>query len=408
MDYQVFLSEIIAIEAEYEKEYQTRMKSGNAFNLFSVLGEEKRELAHSSFLAELLNPVGSHGKGDSFLKLFLQMVLRDFYFDTKTTKVIVEYVIGPISKDWKYGGRIDILITDSKNNAIVIENKIQANDQKKQLLRYENFCKESNYSYKIIYLTPDGRCASMDSTGKSDLDYLCLSYQADILPWLEKCLVECIEGTRLRTSIEQYIETLRKSFKMMDETHTQQLIDLVVKPENTKAFLSLLANRNVIAKAIIDRFVCRLKSAAEELGMEVEIDDNFGSDKKTYMSFSMSGASKNWFLWLGSDHKEASWVYYGIATVDSAKSTILKRDLDEIPHLWGEKKAQSKDYPCGYEYLYSETGVKNSGKWYDWYSAQALEAMEDGSMQQFLVEHVLKPVIESKVLFKLKRYKKNV
>ena len=39
----------------------------NVFNIFSVLRLETKELIHSKFIAELLNPKGSHGMGSIFL-----------------------------------------------------------------------------------------------------------------------------------------------------------------------------------------------------------------------------------------------------------------------------------------------------------------------------------------------------
>src|SRR5690606_41341365 len=55
------------------KTYDLVAKStGENFNLFRILGMETAEVkTHSRFLAELLNPKGSHLQGDVFLKLFI-------------------------------------------------------------------------------------------------------------------------------------------------------------------------------------------------------------------------------------------------------------------------------------------------------------------------------------------------
>jgi len=51
---------------------------GEHFNLFSILGIESREnKTHSAFLAEMLDPKGSHLKNEVFLKLFLQVVVKE-------------------------------------------------------------------------------------------------------------------------------------------------------------------------------------------------------------------------------------------------------------------------------------------------------------------------------------------
>ena len=139
------VSEVIRKERIQKEE---RQKRGEYFNIFSVLRLETKEVRlHSAFLAELLNPEGSHGLGKQFLELFLNMVVRknkeeSFDFETEKPKVYVEYYIGIISEDKKSGGRIDLLIEDGKGNAVIIENKINAGDQEYQLLRYDNFAKD--------------------------------------------------------------------------------------------------------------------------------------------------------------------------------------------------------------------------------------------------------------------------
>lgn len=121
-------------------EKEAQRKRGELFNVFNILNLSTNETrTHSAFLAELLRPDGSHGMHDTFLKLFLDSVtsLQDFDFKTENAKVTVEYSVGQINKNATEGGRLDILIT-SGNKAIIIENKIYAEDQKNQLRRLKN------------------------------------------------------------------------------------------------------------------------------------------------------------------------------------------------------------------------------------------------------------------------------
>lgn len=49
--------------------------SGVNFNVFRLLRMEEDEVRlHSRFIAELLDPKGSHGQGSAFLELFLRQV----------------------------------------------------------------------------------------------------------------------------------------------------------------------------------------------------------------------------------------------------------------------------------------------------------------------------------------------
>src|SRR5690606_24060533 len=138
----------------------SRLKGEN-FNVFSILNMEHKENGtHSAFLGELLNPNGSHSKGNLFLKLFLQIVGNNT-INLENASVILEKHIGIRDDANLLGGRVDIYITDLVNS-ICIENKIYAADQNVQLQRYCNHNKEYNTVY---YLTLDGSDASKESKG---------------------------------------------------------------------------------------------------------------------------------------------------------------------------------------------------------------------------------------------------
>ncbi len=109
---------------------------GAGFNIFQILGLASSEIfTHSSLLAEMLNPRGSHGVGGVFLKTWLEMFgIQDF--DIKNATCNAEYYIGP--KTETTGGRIDILLDDGVQK-IVIENNIYGGDHPNQLLRYHSF-----------------------------------------------------------------------------------------------------------------------------------------------------------------------------------------------------------------------------------------------------------------------------
>lgn len=62
------LSNVGAIHNNYKKQH---LESGNAFNVFEIINVTTDEVRlHSKFIAELLNPNGSHGQQDLFLSLF--------------------------------------------------------------------------------------------------------------------------------------------------------------------------------------------------------------------------------------------------------------------------------------------------------------------------------------------------
>lgn len=224
------LKQVHDFNLKTQAEKNAQRKRGELFNVFNILNLSTNETrTHSAFLAELLRPDGSHGMQDTFLKLFLESVtsLQDFDFKTENAKVAVEYSVGLINEDATEGGRLDILITseNSEKKAIIIENKIYAEDQKNQLVRYDNFAKSYN-EHKLLYLTLFGSDASGYSTGNQDsLDYTSIGYNDEILKWLDLCVKESVRRPKVRETIEQYIHLIKQlTYQDMDNNELIKIV----------------------------------------------------------------------------------------------------------------------------------------------------------------------------------------
>ncbi|NDK56820.1 PDDEXK-like family protein [Pontibacter fetidus] len=220
---------------------------GETFNVFSILKMERLENStHSAFLTELLNPDGTHLKGNIFLKLFLD-TLEDvpLTLNLNTTNVKPEHHIGARNVDTKYGGRIDIYICDSLNNSISIENKIDAGDQEAQIERYYNHNKGKN---TVLYLTLHGSDPSNGSKGalESGTDFHNISYRKHILEWLDKCLKEAADSPILRETIKQYKILIQKLTATMAEKQTQQLTNLMLSHYKEAEYIASNFNRVTI------------------------------------------------------------------------------------------------------------------------------------------------------------------
>lgn len=398
------LKQIRDIVQKEKDDRECQKQNDNSFNLFNVLNIKTDELIHSSMIASLLNPHADHGKGCLFLQRFLNIWDFGFVLDTKTASVTTEYEIGTLNSSSTWGGRIDILITDAHNHAIIIENKINASDQKNQLKRYANFGESKNYEFAIIYLTLDGHDPSTCSTGKDpDYDYVMFSYQEDILPWLEECLVECTVGSCLYSSIYQYSHCIRTILNLMNKNNEDNLIEVATKEENVDSVLALFANEKSIKKKIIEDFTNKTCNKAKELGFETYIDEGFCEEKETFITFSIPSQSSKWALFIGTYKKSAKDMFYDISIMKDASSKIKKADMASIPHLW-KTFEQDKTRPCGWSFFWSESGKKHSGKWYDWYDTETLQAMVDGRLLKYITDNVFIPIIESKVLATLDKF----
>ena len=235
------LSQVRVYVNEDKQRRAEAFRRGECYNVFNVLGVDNMELSHSAFLAALLDPDGSHGMQDAFLKAFIETIAHGGTkpeLDTAHAKVHTEYNIGNITETT--GGRIDILITDRSEtgsgkaggHAIIIENKIWAADQPNQLVRYHNFAPEA----ALLYLTLNGDEPSDQSRGTLNAQnggYRCISYRSDIIGWLHKCAQLAFDKPLVRETINQYINLLQQLTNQNTmEQNKEQLIQLLTNKEN--------------------------------------------------------------------------------------------------------------------------------------------------------------------------------
>jgi hypothetical protein len=200
-----------------KKHEQIEELTGENFNIFDILGVRSDELSHSSFVSYLLSAKGKHGQKDLFLKLFITQLETKFKyekadvlnkFQTERSQAITEMSLGNKSSDVSNGGRIDIIIKDGTYN-IIIENKIYAPDQEKQLVRYHNHDRNA----PLIYLTLGDEMPSKDSISheekeielKEGIDFISISYRNDIKNWIEECIKAVYDKPLIRETLRQYI-----------------------------------------------------------------------------------------------------------------------------------------------------------------------------------------------------------
>ena len=215
--------------------------AGDNFNLFNVLQLQTDEVSHSRILGELLNPNGSHGQGDTFLKLFVQKFdIQNF--ETENATLFLERSVGKvkITETEAEGGRIDIFIQDKNKVCIAIENKIEALDQDAQLLRYHTFIKEENEKSTLLYLTPFGKDAQEHSIKGKNFQYQIISYANDILNWLLLCREKAANLPLLHASISQYINLIKSLTNQTNHAKMNNEIaavgaNLCVCPNNAKS-----------------------------------------------------------------------------------------------------------------------------------------------------------------------------
>jgi hypothetical protein len=161
------------------------------FRAISLVGPDENCL--SDIIAELLNPHGSHGQGETFLNLFSSRCGSIGKLTKNHASIHRESRTIFIANQKR---RMDILI-DGGRWGIAIENKPWAGEQKDQLQDYaENFEKHFGENFMLIRLT--GRDAEVTSMGTARRGQLLAQgrsvswlYATDLLAWAHECCQSC-------------------------------------------------------------------------------------------------------------------------------------------------------------------------------------------------------------------------
>ena len=385
------ISEIVVKEKTQQEE---KRKRGENFNIFSVLGLSTSEVRlHSAFLGELLNPDGDHGLGSKFLEAFIDSIINrvepEFEIDTKTCKVSVEYPIGEILEDYTEGGRIDLLIRDDKNHAIVIENKIYAADQKKQLLRYQNYAKKNFQEYILLYLTLDGKEADKYSTDNK-VDYQCISYKNEILSWLNQCISISALFPKVREIIAQYKLNLEQLLGSVSENNEKTIIDFLIKESNIEATMSICHYKDEIDKKIRKDFIdIRLLQLAKKHGTELKYDEEFinlpSGDQKGYKKIRFINKEYPGYFQIENYGNE---VYYGI--VADGYREEEKKELEQFDD-WCDGK--SKLWPYGTKFFPGDLSL--------WDGKDTLIDMVKGNQLISIIDNELTRIEQNQLIKKL-------
>lgn len=371
LDIQRFFQKVEKICTHEQALQKERYHKGENYNLFSILRIEGSELKHSALIANLLDPKGSHGCGDAFLRAFFEIALKDAYpFEECTLPhSYTEYYTGPIAGDT--GGRIDILVKSS-HYGLIIENKIYAGDQDKQLTRYDNYGKKDLKAdrYLLVYLTLFGNEASEGSTAKGsakEVDYLCLSYAEDILRWLEQCARLAYDKPLVRESLNQYIQTIKQlTYQDMNQENIQKIIDLAIDHPEVVATLS--SKLDAIAQGIRKKYIfAELKKYADQKGWLYDDSESSYNEEEPKIRFRKEGWDGSIIISADSENKKSNygwWMNLWIG-IDSKVTGAKKLACLE---------KQSPEYPMGWEYLTTP----------NWYSAEHFPAMKTSVAQEII------------------------
>ena len=174
-------------------------------NIFKILEVDTKENIHSAFIASIIN--ANPFAREKFVEILKEKCVRE-ELDYKKLKASTETVL---SSD--KSARVDIYLSDFEtknkgNTRIIIENKLFAGDQKKQLKKYYDHLER--YDKKaLFYLTIEGKDASYYST-EGLRDYYRITYKDDITKWLNAVKENEEIAPKFKTYIDDYLAIIEE------------------------------------------------------------------------------------------------------------------------------------------------------------------------------------------------------
>jgi len=351
MNIELLLQEISAISKKYDLINQ---KTGGYFNVFKIANIDTDEVTICRVIYELISPTGSHYQGITYLKLFVERVLKIEMSESELESATVyrEFSIDE-------NRRIDIVIR-TKELFIPIEVKIYAGDQQSQCYDYYQKAINSN----VFYLTRFGDAPSeysangLTSTVDKYKEVTAISFADEILDWLDACLEqkETIKIAPIREVILQLSSVIRSFTNQMEDEKEMEITRTILQSTKTlKSALDIEKTMLVVKALVMKNLFDSLYNEFEKLGRTVDIyeesdiSDFYKSNIRTYpcMSIPLKELSQN--LWATFNIEIADYLYYHFSFAN------VQNEIIEVSKV---KKSYTKEYDIFYNAVKNTIGTE--------------------------------------------------
>ena len=163
-----FFEKLIKVKHEIKRIKKEIKEFPPQFNIFDSINLLNHENYNSNLFANFLDIKFKHnGNEIGFAKLFLKYLIEEFGWEFDLENIKIEDIKIKRELSTEERKRIDIFIGYKEKFAVIIENKIWAEDGYKQLENYYNYVKSQEYDkIYMIYLTPYEREPSEESLSK--------------------------------------------------------------------------------------------------------------------------------------------------------------------------------------------------------------------------------------------------
>lgn len=288
-----------------ETNYLNRMKQIHSFNndprmnevrdfyntpsFWQIMNIARRENSHSAFISYYLNPNNHHSLGDSFLKLFLQMVIiraieqkKDIDDDFAQKIMLSSTILTSYMKPEEFmqmngeKGRFDIFmkcfipanvngkISDNNEDEefiVIIENKVTAKETKNkygrgQTAKYKEYINKHypEQHHLMILLSPDsGKDISEGKGVKIDCeDFIRVTYQDLLDKVIEPVIGNHIPNQEDLIRLKDYVKCL--SIPALEEgtnNENSKSIIMATSDKETKLLMDFWNNNEDLIKACL-------------------------------------------------------------------------------------------------------------------------------------------------------------
>lgn len=405
----------LLIEYKVQKKLKDELNKqfGREFNIFEILSFTKNnyisnlpENQISNIIAELLKPLGIHGQGTIFLKLFLEEIFQRIEIQIKTLGDEKDGIIlqdlekeflnsskiesSKIEREYTTdkGKFIDILICLPKfykdgDLIIAIENKPWAKEQEdtekdyRQIEHYVKFLEKLKNASKIrdfvfIYLSEDREAYSIDKNEKEELKeqgrFLELSYTDFLIFWLTLCKKYC-NAEKVKLIIDDFINWILKKFKdeggdrMCKEVLKSWLLEFGDSQEKAELFYKIYKNFPEIVeerfKELFERVKERLERDLYKQDIQYIIENGndtislwiYNKNWKKYEDYLKNLRIVNYALQIEWDINTGSCTWYvglcrpenkGSLNYENYKNLELKTRLEKLIEKIKEKNPEYK------------------------------------------------------------------
>ena len=269
---------------------ESKKRGNNDYNPLKAVQNPYNEVnMHSGFIYSLLDTNGEHYQDDLFLSLFLEVLgLKEWFGSTTNAKV---------RKESNY---IDLYIFNDTRH-IIIENKINANDQPNQIATFieqvhNAGAKNERVEYEnifVIFLTLHDREPNQNSRTNKDnnllweikgefleskegkIGYKKVLYGDKILEWIESCQSKSGVGNiaNLNYALESYKDIVQ--IITNNKENTMSIVDFFKEAEDFELAFEIINNSDKIIQELVKKEMCELFDKEKITNWEIEEKGNY-------------------------------------------------------------------------------------------------------------------------------------